>query len=291
VTQPEPRLAETQRGYFYVMAAVACFSTSAVFVLWAAPLGPFEITVGRLGLAAMSVMLLARLNRQPLWPLRADLPRFAGFGLITALHFLFYIASLRFTTIAHSLSLTYTAPIFVTLFSAWFLGEPITRRKWLGVVVAVAGIAVLAGLEPRMDGRMLLGDLLALGSAVMFGLYSVAGRSQRERYGLFTYAGTVYGLAALWALPAALLTLTPAGYNARSLLAVLAAGLIPLGTGHTLYNAALRRLHATTVNLIATQEVTGGVLLGALLVGQVPQLNEIAGALIALAGIVMVLIG
>ena len=54
-----------------------------------------------------------------------------------------------------------------------------------------------------MDGRMLLGDLLALGSAITFGLYSVAGRSQRERYGLFTYTGTVYGLAALWALPAA----------------------------------------------------------------------------------------
>ncbi len=44
---------------------------------------------------------------------------------------------------------------------------------------------------------MLLGDLMALGSAVTFGLYSVAGRSQRERYGLFTYAGTVYGLGGI----------------------------------------------------------------------------------------------
>ncbi len=56
---------------------------------------------------------------------------------------------------------------------------------------------------------MLLGDLLALVSAITFGLYSVAGRSQRERYGLFTYTGTVYALGALWALPAALLNITP----------------------------------------------------------------------------------
>ncbi len=286
-----PEASAARRGYFYALAAVVCFSTSAVFVLWAAPLSPFEIAVGRLAVASLWVMLLARLNGQPLWPARADLPQFAGFGLVTALHFLAYIASLRFTTIAHSLSLTYTSPIFVTLFSAWFLGEPITRRKWLGVVVAVVGIAVLAGLEPRMNGRMLIGDGLALVSAVMFGLYSVAGRSQRTRYSLFTYAGTVYGLAALWLLPAAIVSFTPAGYRLPSLLALLAAGLIPLGTGHTFYNGALRRLHATTTNLIATQEVTGGVILGALLIGQVPHINEIAGAAIALAGIVMVLIG
>lgn len=260
-------------------------------MIWAAPLSAFEITVGRLGLAALWVMALARLNGQPLWPAPTDFPRFLSFGLITALHFLSYIAALRFTTIAHALSLTYTSPIFVTLFSAWLLGEPVTRRKWLGVVVTVIGIGVLAGLEPHLDNRMLIGDALALGSAITFGLYSVAGRSQSARYPLFTYAGTVYGLAALWALPAALLNFTPAGYQPRQMLALLAAALIPLGTGHTLYNAALRRLHATTVNLIATQEVTGGVILGAVFIGQIPHVNEIAGAAIALAGIVMVLLG
>jgi drug/metabolite transporter (DMT)-like permease len=163
-------------------------------------------------------------------------------------------------------------------------------RKWLGVLVAVAGIAVLVGFEPRLNSRMIIGDALALVSAITFGLYSVAGRSQRQRYGLFTYAGTVYGLAALWMLPAAILAFTPEAYNRLSLLAVLGAGLIPLAAGHTLYNAALRRTHATVVNLIATQEVTGGVLLGALLLGQIPQANEIIGVAIALAGIALVLI-
>ncbi len=281
--------AAARSGVLLAALAVVMFSTSPVLVLWAAPLSPFEITLGRLAVAAAVAALLARLNRQPPWPARADLPRFIGFGFITALHFLSYIASLNFTTIAHSLAIVYSAPLFVTLFSSWFLHEPIARRKWLGVGVTVAGIAILAGFEPRLDGRMILGDLLALVSAITFGLYSVAGRSQRERYGLFTYAGAVYGLAALWTLPAAALSFTPAGYNARSLLALLGAGLIPLGTGHTLYNAALRRTHATTVNLITTQEVTGGVLLGALFLSQIPQVNEVVGAGVALTGIALVL--
>jgi drug/metabolite transporter (DMT)-like permease len=266
------------------------FSTSALFVVLAAPLSPYEITVGRLGIAAVLVIVLGRLNQQPLLPGRRDLPLFAVFGLVTAAHFLSYIASLSYTTIAHSLALVYTAPVFVALFSAWFLGEALTRRKWVGVLVTVAGIAYLVGFERYWTPRVMIGDLLALVSAITFGLYSVAGRSQRKRYGLFTYTGTVYALGALWALPAALLNITPAGYNPKSLLALVLAGLVPLGLGHTLYNAALRRTHATVVNLIATQEVTGGILLGALFLNQIPQPNEIIGALVALLGIALVLI-
>lgn len=277
-------------GLLLAVAAVTAFSTAPVLVLWAAPLSAFEITLGRLATGAVAIGVLARLNRQPHLPARADLARFAGIGFITALHFICYIASLSFTTIAHALALVYTAPIFVALFSAWFLKEPIAPRKWIGVLITVIGIGILAGFEPRLNSRMIIGDLLALVSAVTYALYSIAGRSQRARYPLFTYAGTVYGLAALWALPAAALSFTPSGYTWRSALAVLGAGLIPLAAGHTLYNAALRRIHATTANLIATQEVTGGMILGALLLGQVPQTNEIVGALVALIGIALVLI-
>lgn len=282
--------AHARSGVLLAVAAVIMFSTSPVFVLLAAPLSPYEITVGRLAVGAALVIVLGRLNKQPLLPARNHLPIFALFGLITAVHFLSYIASLNYTTIAHSLAIVYTAPIFVALFSAWFLGEKITRRKWAGVLVSVLGIGILAGFEPRWTTGMLIGDLLALVCAVTFGLYSVAGRSQRERYGLFTYTGTVYGLGALCALPFAILAFTPAGWNPKSLAALLAAGLIPLGIGHTLYNASLRRTHATIPNLIATQEVTGGILLGALFLHQIPQANELAGVFVSLIGIALVLI-
>jgi drug/metabolite transporter (DMT)-like permease len=286
----QPRERTERRGMLLALLAVIAFATSPVFVLAAAPLSAFVITFGRMAVGSIWVILLGRLYRQPILPNRADRLLFVGIGLITALHFLSYIASLSFTTIAQSLAIVYTAPIFVALFSATLLHEPISSRKWLGVVVTVAGIAILVGFQPQMDARMAFGDLLALVSAVTFGLYSVAGRSQRARYGLFTYTGTVYGMAALWALPAASLTLQPAALTLKSVSAVVAAGLIPLGLGHTLYNAALRRTHATLVNLIATQEVTGGIVLGAILLGQVPQANEIIGAVVALAGIAVVLI-
>lgn len=270
--------------------AVLFFATSPVLVRLADPLSPYEKTAGRLAVAAAALLLVLRARRQPFRLTRRDLPLFVGIGLIAALHFVAYVASLNFTTIAHSLAIVYTAPIFVALFSAWFLHEPIRRRQWLGVLIAVLGVAILAGFEPNWSAAMALGDLLALVSAITFGLYSVAGRGQRARYPLFTYAIAVYGLAALWVLPAAAANLTPAGYRLGPLLAVLALGIFPLGFGHTLYNAALRRTHATTANLIATQEVTLGILLGALILGEMPKLNEMAGALVTLLGIVLVLL-
>jgi drug/metabolite transporter (DMT)-like permease len=281
---------DTRRGLLYATVAVFFFATSPVLVRWADPLSPYIKTAGRLAVAAILILVLIRLRGEALRIARQDWPLFAAFGLIAALHFLSYIASLSFTTIAHSLSIVYTAPIFVTLFSAWFLHESITGRKWLGVLVAVAGIAVLAGFEPRWSARMAWGDLLALVSAITFGLYSVAGRSQRSRYPLFTYAVLVYGLAALWAMPAAVATFDPAALALVPVLAVIALGIFPLGLGHTLYNAGLRHAHATTVNVIATQEVTLGILLGALLLGEIPRINEIAGALITLAGVILVIL-
>lgn len=277
------------RGLAFIAIGVLFFSTSPVLVRWAAPLSPFEITFGRMATAAVVVGLVVALRRGNVGLRRSDLPRFALFGLVTGLHFLLYVASLSFTTIAHSLSLTYTSPIFVALFSALFLKESMPPRKYLGVLVAVVGVAVLVGFEPHLTPAMLFGDLLALGSAVCFGFYSIIGRSQRARYPLLSYALGAYGFAALWLLPSAGLQYT-GSFSIANVMSVAALGIFPLALGHTLYNASLRRVHATYVNLIATQEATGGILLGWLLLNEAPTPNAWVGWAITLAGVALVLI-
>lgn len=280
---------QSRRWFPYVALATLMFSTSAVFVRWASPVSPYVITWARLVVATLTVGALAPARRQPIRLTRKDLPRFLVFGGITAAHFFCYIAALSYTTIAHALTLAYTAPIFVTLFSALFLKEPIARRKTVGVAITVVGIAILAGFEAQMDRRMLIGDALSLGSGLAYGFYSIAGRSQRDRYPLFTYAIATYGAAVLWMTPAALPTLT-AGWGWRQGISILLSGVFPLGLGHTLYNAALRRTHATYVNIVASQEVTGGILLGWLILGESPTWNSALGAAVALLGIALVLV-
>jgi len=278
-----------RRGLAYVVLAVLMFSTSPVLIRWAFPVSAFEITFWRMVIASATVAVLAWLGEEPIHLPLADLQRFALFGLVAALHFLFYIASLAFTTVAHSLSIVYTAPVFITIFSALFLKEPLSQRKYLGIVIVVMGVAILAGFEPQFSARMFTGDLLALGSAIMFGIYSVIGRSQRHRYPLLTYALGVYSFAALWSLPIAVASWTPT-YTAMNMVALTLLGVFPLGIGHTLYNAAIRRVHATYANVIATQEVTGGILLSLVVLGEVPSLSAVVGAAVTLIGIVLVVL-
>jgi drug/metabolite transporter (DMT)-like permease len=287
---------QSKSGLLYVCIAVFFFSTSAIFVRWSQPFNAIEIAFWRLIIATVLVALFGLITHQPLLLQRQQLPRFIFYGLVTALHFIFYIASLSFTTIAHTLAITYTSPIFVTIFSALVLHEPLPLRKYFGIGLTILGIAIMAGFEPHytscsLHGQcMLLGDGLALLSALCFSIYSIAGRGERDRHPLFRYTTNVYGLAALWLLPAFLFFAFQHSYSLAAVGALLALGIFPLGLGHTLYNAAVRKIHATYANLIATQEVTGGVILGVLLLHEIPSATTIIGLLITLAGIISVLV-
>jgi drug/metabolite transporter (DMT)-like permease len=291
-----PTVKQSWRGLLYVCVAVFFFSTSPIFVRWSAPFNAFEIAFWRLAIAALLVAALGIITRQRLLLKRQEVPRFIFYGFVTALHFLFYVASLSFTTIAHSLALIYTSPIFVTLFSAIVLREPLPVRKYASIGVAVIGVAIMVGFEPRyttcsLQGQcMLLGDGMALLGGLCFAIYSVAGRGERDRHPLFRYTTNVYGFAALWLLPVMLLFAFQHAYPLGAVGAVVALGIFPLGLGHTLYNAAVRRVHATYANLIATQEVTGGIVLGIFLLHEVPSTAAVIGVVVTLIGIAGVLI-
>lgn len=263
------------------------FSTSPVLIRWAAPLPATEIAFGRMLIAAVAVLLAALWLGQLKQVFRAALPRFALYGLFAAVHFGLYIASLQHTSVAHALALVYTAPIFVTFFSARFLAEKLPARAIPGLIIAVAGVTILTGFEPRLNVEILLGDAMALGSAVAFGAYSVAGRRERHRYSLLVYAGMVYACAALWLLPVTVPSFS-LSVSTSNVIALVLLALLPLALGHTLYNAALRKLHASAVNVVATQEVTGGVLLSALLLGEIPSAPAVIGAAVTLAGVTLV---
>ncbi|MFN3982306.1 MAG: DMT family transporter, partial [Caldilinea sp.] len=240
--QPEVQTSDvvSRSGLLLVGIAVFFFSTSPVLVRWAAEsLTAYEIAAGRLLLAGLLVLGVG-LVRGDVRPTLSQLPMLLIVGLVAAIHFGSYIASLNFTTIAHSLALVYTAPVFSSLLSWWILGETLRLRQWLGVVVAVLGVAIMAGFEPQFDARMLIGDALALLSAVTFAVYSIAGRRQRHRMSLLVYAGAVYLVGGLWLAPLAALNFSAGGYTPLAVISIMALAVVPLGLGHTLYNAALR---------------------------------------------------
>lgn len=234
-----------------------------------------------IGLLALANGLTLRITRQ-------QALRFLGYGVITAAHFWFYINSLTKTSITHSLTLVNTSPLFLTVLSVVWLKEAIPARKYLGIVMAIGGIAVLTGFgEINLQG--LEGDLMALVSAVCYALYSLAGRRERNHFHVLTYAFWVYTSAAVCLAPVAV-TQSHWPYPPMTWVALGLLALLPTACGHTLYNAAVRHTKAVYANLISTQEVTGGIFLGWLMWHEPLSSQSLWGAAITVLGIALVYI-
>lgn len=279
---------EARIGVIQAVAAAGFFSTGAILVRWAQDLTPVEVTSLRLLLGGLLVGAAARASGERVKLSGTEFRRLVPIGLIADAHFLTFIGSLYFTTVAHCLTLTYTAPLFIAALSRACLRERLPRRALVGISVGLTGVAVLAGFEPHLTPRMLTGDLLALAAGLAFAIYSLLGRRERARLPLLTYASWVYLTAGVATAPF-LVGLLWRPVSASAMGAVFAMALLPSALGHTLYNAALRRLHPSIPNLIATQEVTGGILLAWLLLREVPTWNALAGAAITLIGVGLVL--
>ncbi len=277
-------------GSLLALGAVALFSTSAVLVRLSAPISTVEVTFWRLALAGMLVLGAGFLLGHLRSALRPHPGRMSVYGLIAALHFGLYIGSLGYTSVANALAIVYTAPAFVALFSALFLGERVSRAQLGGIGVVIVGVGVLAGYDLVASRERLLGDIMALGSAAAFGLYSVAGRRERERFPLLLYAGLVYLAASVWLLPAVLTTFEAQRYTSRNVLAILALAVLPLAVGHTMYNAALRRISAPRANVLSTLEVIGGSLLAWAVYGEPVSAEAALGVALTLAGVLAVIL-
>src|SRR6266571_6572886 len=84
------RVKQSWRGLLYVCVAVFFFSTSPIFVRWSSPFNSVEVAFWRLAIATALVAIMGLLTHQRLLLKRRELPRFLFYGLVTALHFIFY---------------------------------------------------------------------------------------------------------------------------------------------------------------------------------------------------------
>lgn len=222
----------------------------------------------------------------------------AAAGVVLALHFWGWNASIQLTSIAASTTLvTSLQPGVVALLSAVIVHEAPSRRQLVGLGIATLGAVVITAPDllghgaaggPGRDPR--LGNLVAIAAGCAAALYLVLGRHLRARLGAWSYTTIVYGAAFVTLLAVAGATHVPVAHQPpRELLIFLALALGPMLLGHTGMNWALEHLPAYLVNLTALGEPVGATLLGMLLPGihEVPPWTTLAGGVVVLAGVVV----
>jgi drug/metabolite transporter (DMT)-like permease len=221
-------------------------------------------------------------------------------GFFLALHFATWITSLEYTTVASSVVLVTTVPLWVAIISTVFLKEKPGSLLMIGLFVAlIGGVIVSMGMSCYVDGtvncsgfseffhgRYFYGNLLALAGAWAASGYMVIGRKVRATVDVVPYAFAVYGFSAIILLITSIvLGLNLTGYSNETYLWLVALAFFPQVVGHSTYNWALGYLPVTYVAVVLLGEPIGASILALIFLGEIPSFIEVIGGLLILLGI------
>lgn len=273
---------------------VFAMSSAAIFIRFAQADGIPSLVIAayRLGIATLALTIPA--IRQHAWQDYAKLSWRDGLllitsGLLLGLHFATWITSLEHTSVASSVVLVTTTPLWIGLLSPLLLGEPTSRLAWVGMLLAMIGGSII-GLSDWTGGETgsLTGNGLALSGAFLVAGYLMIGRSVRAKLRLIPYLWVVYGTAAaLLAGWSAVQRLPFTGFPLQTYGWLVALGLIPQLVGHSAANYAVRHISATLVGVTSLGEPIGSTILATLLLDERPTLVQMIGGALILGGIAL----
>lgn len=243
------------------------------------------------GAGALLPVLLTR-GRGDLTGLRLrDLRSSVVAGLFLAAHFAAWLPSLSMTTVAASTALVTTTPIWTAL-AARYVGVRLPATVWWGLLLAVVGAGLIAGVDVTVSLEALAGDGLAVLGAIFAGGYVLAGAKARERLSTSAYAVVAYSVCAVAVAVGAMVAGVPlGGMSTRDWLLIGAITFSAQLLGHTLLNLVLSTVGPTMVSLVILLEVPGATLVALVLLQQAPPLLALPGMIAVVLGVALVVRG
>ncbi|MDP3983645.1 MAG: DMT family transporter, partial [Acidimicrobiia bacterium] len=187
-----------------------------------------------------------------------------------------FVVALSLTSVANTLIILSTAPLFAAVLGRVLLGEGISPRTWMAILVAVAGVAMM--VKDSFGRSSHLGNMVAFIVPVAFALATVVIR--RQRHVRMTPAMAISPLIALLvAIP-----LVPSfAVSGRDLVLLAFFGCGQLGTGMALYAIGARMAPPAKTALVSLLETVVGPIWVWLVVGEVPGPGALVGGAIVLA--------
>jgi len=290
--------------FIAILFGILAVSTASIFIRYAQKeAASLVIAAWRLTIASLILIPVAvSTHKQELSGLkRRELALALLSGIFLALHFATWITSLEFTTVASSVVLVSTIPLWVAILSPFTIKEPIRRAVLIGLVFALLGGVVVgisdtcsltsAGLTcPKLgnfiQGRAFLGDILAILGAIMGAGYMLIGRRLRPKMSLVSYISLVYGMAAIVLI---IIMFSagekPIGYSPQIYLWLILLAILPQLIGHSTFNWALGYLSAAYVSITLLGEPIGSTFLAYFILHEKPTPIKLMGGVLILVGI------
>lgn len=190
-----------------------------------------------------------------------------------------FVSANKLTTSANAILLQFSAPIWVALFSTWFLKEKITKLDWI-TIAAVMGGMVLFFME-NIGGGHLFGNIIAITSGIFFGAMVIFLKLEDKGSPVeITLLGNFFVF--LVAIP----FLTGITLDMKSILAILALGIFQIGFAYILYTSATPYVSSVEAILIPVIEPLLNPVWVMLFLGEVPGLFALLGGFVIIVAII-----
>ncbi len=266
--------------FILIFIGILTISFSAIFIRMSES-NPLVIATYRMGISSVILFPIFILKREKIG--NSEKILFLLSGIFLALHFYTWITSLRFTTIMSSTVLVTTNPIFVSIFSFFFLKKRLKFKTFLAIILSLLGIILMSyGGKFSINFK---GNSLALIGAIFASLYIVTNYALRKKYDLINIVFRVYSISFFvllflsFILQENLINIPKKDYLLLFLIA-----LFPQVIGHSIFNFALKFLSPIFISLTILGEPIGATILGMIFFKEIPKALEfLGGALIIIA--------
>jgi drug/metabolite transporter (DMT)-like permease len=262
------------RSVLLLVAAALCWSLGGLLIK-AVNWPPLAVAGGRGFIAAL---FLLGTNRG----LRFSFSRVQVLGAVgyAACTITFCVAT-KLTTAANAILLQYTAPVWIALFGAWFLGERATRADWVTITAVLGGMTLF--FADSLELANALGNALAVISGVCFAGMTIALRKQKDTSAsesiiLGNLLAFAVGLPWIIGAP----NLSTNGWISLALL-----GIVQLGVSYWLYARAIKHVTALEAVLIPVIEPILNPVWVLLATGEKPSSLALVGGVIVLTAVTL----
>jgi drug/metabolite transporter (DMT)-like permease len=274
-----PDLHQRRRGRLFVALAAIAWSTAGLFQR--------ELSVdvatqlaGRAFFAALGLLVYIAITEhgRVLQAFRAIGRGGIAIVVLLAASSASFLAALNYAPVANVLFFQALAPIIAAALGT-VMGEPVSRRTWLAMVAALAGVAVMVG---GPGGASWLGQVLSLFTAISFAATLVITRQRRD---VSMAPATCLSQVVVFAAAAPFANLALIGAKDVALLATL--GVCQIGLGFVFLTIGGRLIPAGEVALITLLEVVLGPLWVWVFLSEQPAAATLVGGAIVLAALLL----
>lgn len=274
-----------------MVVGIIAISFSSIFIKWSD--APASVQgMYRLLFTSLLMLPFTRPYRGTVQVLKGkDWLMLAASGTMLALHFLLWMGSLSYTSVASSTMIMALEPVFVMAGGYILYKEKTAVKAMSGMGIAIVGACIIGWGDIGVSTDNLKGDLLSFGGTAAVALHMLIGQRLVARMPSYLYSLIVFiiaaGVFAVYNLAAGIpfFDYPPAEWGIFLLLAI-----VPTVFGHILFNWMLQFVPPTTVSMSVLGEPVGASILAYLLLGEELKQLQWAGSVLVLMGLAVYLL-